>query len=108
MSKIFNVHSQTTEENYEQNDPMLSVQFYHYRNTDFYWQISTGIRGGLNKIVLIWSSFGRVGRRFIAGTVKLLSKVTYSPSRRPAGGPLTNLPSTLRTAPGLYKKIIHS
>jgi hypothetical protein len=39
MSKVSNVQPQTTEEKYEQNDPMLTLQFYHYPNTDFCWQI---------------------------------------------------------------------
>jgi hypothetical protein len=40
MSKKYLVFTHTQQKKkYEQNDPMLTVQFYHYLNTDFYWQI---------------------------------------------------------------------
>ena len=60
--------------------------------------------GGINKILMICSSFVHFSRPFIAGMIKFFVRSHYPPSHVPAGSYLINLLSIHPTTPSLYKK----
>ena len=60
--------------------------------------------GGINKILMICSSFVHLSRPIIAGMVKFFVRNHYPPSHVPAGSSVIILLSVHPTTPSLYKK----
>jgi len=64
--------------------------------------------GGIDKILMICSSFVHLSRLIIAGMVKFFVRSRYLPSHVPAGSSVIILLSIQPTAPSLYKKFTYS